>query len=366
MHIHIDSRNIRLWCHRHATPLAASMCGLLLSVLTASSSSLQLDGYLRVNLPGSNGRLMVTDQRPVQRGAASSSTRSVRARRIVRRAASAAVVRISLSSHRSSAASSHARSITMLRSGPQLAAAPVHTPAPDHAGTTPRHAGPPSDSAFPAFTRTAQPVANVPAWGDMTTPTEWNRSYAEMGPSDFVSVPDYDLSRLTVPLQELINPRNNSEITRKLYYSTRWFGAYDIDAGEFTGNHPGVDLKVALGTPVRAIAGGRVVSVTQNDRLGLYAVIEHRHPTDGAFYSVYAHLGSASVGSGDAVEPGQTIGAVGMTGNTSGPHLHLQVDRGEPGEAHLPYTPASMPSRDEATRRAVNPVNFIGRYANGE
>ncbi len=199
----------------------------------------------------------------------------------------------------------------------------------------------------------------------MTTPAEWERTYGEMTPADFVSLPGYDLTKLTVPLKDLLDPRNIPEITRKLAYSTRFFSAYDIDQGEFTGNHPGIDLKLALGTPLRSIAGGRVQSVGNNAALGLHVIIEHRHPTDGTFFSVYGHMASASVQAGDDVTPGQYIGAVGMTGNTTGPHVHWQIDRGHGETTHAPYAPASAPSAASAEEWTLNPIRFVQRYAGG-
>ena len=120
-----------------------------------------------------------------------------------------------------------------------------------------RHAAAPS-AVFPAFGHAVQPVQAVPNWGAMRSPKEWNRSYAEMDERDFVPVPDYDLTTLTIPIQSLLKraPGQVATLTDKLFYSTRYFGAYDLDAGEFTGAHAGIDLKLAEGTPVGAIAGG--------------------------------------------------------------------------------------------------------------
>ena len=222
--------------------------------------------------------------------------------------------------------------------------------------------------AFPAFARATYPVGRVPAWGAMKTPDEWNRDYGEMERSEFVAVPAYDLDDLTTPMADLLKDRDDPEtiriLTAKLFYSTRFFGSYDLDAGEFVGHHAGIDLKLPKGTPVGAIAGGRVSSVVRHESgLGLHVVIEHRLE-DETFYSIYGHLSSASVREGQDVAPGEAIGKVGSTGRSTAPHLHLQVDRGTSGESpHAVYWPEAMPTRAEAARRTVNPVSFISAHA---
>ena len=226
----------------------------------------------------------------------------------------------------------------------------------------------PSDG-FPPFIRTVNVVSKVPNWGAMRTPAEWNRTYDELTREDFVPLPAYRMSLLTVPMTSLTSPITDDtipEITRKLVYSTRYFGAYDLDAGEFTADHPGVDIKLARGTPVGSIAGGRVASVSTNAALGLHVIIEH-HIDGQAYYSIYGHFDSVSVSAGQTVVPGQTIGKVGMTGNTSAPHVHLQIDRGQAGDtAHVPYYPPSLPSPAEAALHVANPMVFIAAHAGGD
>jgi murein DD-endopeptidase MepM/ murein hydrolase activator NlpD len=207
---------------------------------------------------------------------------------------------------------------------------------------------------FPALERAVHPVSKVPNWGAMRSPAEWDRTYREMTSEDFVAVPAYNLRTLTIPMSTLakpsIQPESIPAITAKLYYSTRYKGSYDIDAGEHSGSHDGVDLKLALGTPLGAIAGGRVVDVLRNETLGLHVLIEHR--TDGERYlSIYGHLGSASVEAQQDVTPGQTIGTVGMTGNTSGPHLHLAVHR---AAGDTPWS--------ESLGESINPMTFIAQH----
>lgn len=225
---------------------------------------------------------------------------------------------------------------------------------------------------FPLFDRTVQPVSRVPNWGAMTKAEQWNRSYEELSEEDFVRVPPYDLNTLTTPMVDLLKDRFNPEtiriLTAKLYYSTRFFGKYDIDATEFTAVHPGIDLKLAEGTPIGAIAGGRVHAIRMDEEsLGLHAIVEHRAPDGETYYSIYGHMEAALVKAGDTVVPGQTIGHVGMTGHTTGPHIHLQVDHGEPNETfHEIYWPASVPSQGTADAHTVNPIEFIRQFADGE
>ena len=203
----------------------------------------------------------------------------------------------------------------------------------------------------------------------MTTPAEWNRTYKEMTDADYVKIPAYNMAVLTTPMASVTSPRNETNIaiiTAKLFYSTRYFSSYDIDAGEFTGTHAGIDIKLPLGTPIGAIGGGKVVTVENAGYLGLHVIIEHRLRNGETYYSIYAHLGNAAVNVGDVMIPGQYLGNVGMTGNTSGPHLHLQVDRGAAGEPHSEYHTDTIPSPAEAGEVTANPISFIGKWRNGD
>ncbi len=112
--------------------------------------------------------------------------------------------------------------------------------------------------------------------------------------------------------------------------------------------HRGVDIAVAQGTSIKAIQDGRVVSAGDMGSYGLCVVIE-----DGKGYqSRYAHCSSLSVSAGQEVQRGDVIGAVGSTGDSTGPHLHLEVmldgeylnpyyfvDTGGSGEAIGPTIP---------------------------
>jgi murein DD-endopeptidase MepM/ murein hydrolase activator NlpD len=87
--------------------------------------------------------------------------------------------------------------------------------------------------------------------------------------------------------------------------------------------HSGIDLAAAPGTPVYATLGGTVLVIISPGGFGLHIVIQHG---DG-LQSLYGHLSAVDVSSGQVVVTGQLIGAVGSTGNSTGPHLHFEIDR---------------------------------------
>jgi murein DD-endopeptidase MepM/ murein hydrolase activator NlpD len=96
----------------------------------------------------------------------------------------------------------------------------------------------------------------------------------------------------------------------------------------FTGNpkwHYGVDFAAERKTPVIASAAGTVTSVENNRLWGLRIQIAH-----GFGYStVYAHLGEAFVFKGKKVNQGDMIGTVGVSGLTTGPHVHYEIWHGD-------------------------------------
>lgn len=89
--------------------------------------------------------------------------------------------------------------------------------------------------------------------------------------------------------------------------------------------HPGIDIATGLGMPVRPIQDGTVQEVSYGFwGLGNHVVLDHGQQV----LSLYAHMGRVYVKKGDQVTPLSTLGQVGLTGRTSGPHTHLEVIRG--------------------------------------
>ena len=85
--------------------------------------------------------------------------------------------------------------------------------------------------------------------------------------------------------------------------------------------HNGVDFGAAAGTAILAAKSGTVTTAAYSGAWGYYVVINHG---DG-YSTLYAHQPSLSVSVGDYVTQGQTIGYVGSTGWSTGPHLHFTI-----------------------------------------
>lgn len=86
----------------------------------------------------------------------------------------------------------------------------------------------------------------------------------------------------------------------------------------------GVDLGAANGTTIRAAAGGEVIiskGSGWNGGYGSYIVIKHANGTQ----TLYAHTSANYVSPGQSVSQGESIGAVGSTGQSTGSHLHFEV-----------------------------------------
>lgn len=227
-----------------------------------------------------------------------------------------------------------------------------------------------ASDTFPPFGFAIAPFGFSPDWGSMKSTAQFTRSFCEMKPADFTAPPAYDIQVLTTPLAKLNGQPRTPEVTRditaKLFYSTRYLGKYDLDSAEYVATtHPALDIKMPKGTPVGAIAGGEVNAVGNDPQgLGIHVIIEHHLPQTGErVFSVYGHLQAAIVNAGDPIVPGQVIGIVGNTGDSTAPHLHLQIDRARTGElVHAVYVPGSSTTIAEATRMTIHPIDFLRQY----
>lgn len=101
------------------------------------------------------------------------------------------------------------------------------------------------------------------------------------------------------------------------YRLTAGFGEF----GLWSHAHTGQDFAAPVGTPVHALADGTIIFASYDGAYGNKIAIQHT----GGLVTWYAHLSAYEVKLGDNVVAGQLIGRVGSTGNTTGPHLHLEI-----------------------------------------
>lgn len=102
---------------------------------------------------------------------------------------------------------------------------------------------------------------------------------------------------------------------------TSGFGYRDAPTAGATSKHDGIDYGASSGTPIYAADSGTVITAQYNSARGYYIVINHGN----GMQTWYQHCSALYVSVGDKVSRGQNIAAVGMTGISTGPHLHFEV-----------------------------------------
>lgn len=105
------------------------------------------------------------------------------------------------------------------------------------------------------------------------------------------------------------------------------YGPREAPCGGCSTFHQGLDMTPGEGTPIDAIAAGTVIAAEESDS-GFGVSVQVEHVVAGRKYvSLYAHMqfGSLEVTEGDIIAVGQKIGEVGNTGQSTGPHLHLEI-----------------------------------------
>ena len=105
--------------------------------------------------------------------------------------------------------------------------------------------------------------------------------------------------------------------------NTSPFGEREQPTAGASTNHKGVDLAAPEGTEIGAAKSGTVLVAEYDPSAGYYVVIEH----DNGYRSVYMHMSSFDVQVGQTVSQGETIGACGSTGVSTGSHLHFGISQ---------------------------------------
>lgn len=215
------------------------------------------------------------------------------------------------------------------------------------------------------FNGAMMPLAFVPDWKK----ADYINNRATL---DYSAVNQFDL--VPLPRFENLTTDFNSMFT----YLTVFRGRYmDEERLPNAGSHDGVDIRAPIGTPIFAIGNGKIVRAKDNPN-EKYITIEHKNVKYkgevGKYYSSYLHLSQVLVQPGDVVDKWTLIGRVGMTGYTTTPHLHIQVDNEE--APFYPYWPFTLTEAAEAgysffegvdaglnqdliAKYSVDPIDFI-------
>lgn len=162
-----------------------------------------------------------------------------------------------------------------------------------------------------------------------------------------VSAKQYQEQHLSVP-PRMVNPspEDQQRIARELKLSTETYRTFKAAAnvptrfilpvegrysspfglrrffnGEPRNPHSGIDLAAPTGTPIRAPAAGRVLATGDFYYNGKTVFLDHGQ----GLITMFCHLDSITVKTGQVIETGQSLGTVGATGRVTGPHLHWSV-----------------------------------------
>ena len=96
---------------------------------------------------------------------------------------------------------------------------------------------------------------------------------------------------------------------------------YGVSSRIRKSTHTGLDISAVTGTDIKVVADGTVISAGYSGSYGYLVKVDHGNGVE----TWYAHTSKMYVKKGDTVKAGDVIAAVGSTGNSTGPHLHLEI-----------------------------------------
>lgn len=96
---------------------------------------------------------------------------------------------------------------------------------------------------------------------------------------------------------------------------------YGVSSRIRSSNHTGLDIAAPTGTPIQVVSDGTVISAQYTGSYGNLVKVDHGNGVE----TWYAHTSRMYVTAGQKVKAGDTIAAVGSTGNSTGPHLHFEI-----------------------------------------
>lgn len=223
------------------------------------------------------------------------------------------------------------------------------------------------------FDGTIYPISYVPNWLNVKN-TYKTLKYDEIPVSEFINIPRYDVNVLSNT-----DTKDKNALLTRFTYITPYMGSYRMNYEEYDGSHLAVDIRAPLGTPILAIANGVVTKVKDTETGdGKYVIIRHDNVsvngTTETVYSAYEHVNDIVAVEGTKIKRGDLIARVGMTGITTTPHLHFQIDRAS--APYHPYWPYSFSDanklgldfftainvglgKENAIAHTIHPLEFI-------
>jgi murein DD-endopeptidase MepM/ murein hydrolase activator NlpD len=147
------------------------------------------------------------------------------------------------------------------------------------------------------------PIAAAPAAGIHDLPTGEHEDADE--PLDFARLAGLDVKLMPIDFARV----------------TSQFGHRTDPINRSRSFHAGIDFGASHGTPIQAVASGKVILAGHQSAYGNVVVIEHRP----GYRTLYAHASKLLVRAGQAVKAGDVIAKVGSTGRSTGAHLHFEV-----------------------------------------
>lgn len=138
--------------------------------------------------------------------------------------------------------------------------------------------------------------------------------------------PTYNIPPLRQAIVKAQNQEQKEEIITSSFSKPLILPHPGYLSTRFSPYHPGIDIAAGLGMFIHPIIDGEVSEVGR-DLFGLGNFVEVSH--ENGFKSKYAHMGKIYVKAGGKVRSWNILGEVGLTGNTSGPHTHLEVTLNE-------------------------------------
>ncbi len=177
----------------------------------------------------------------------------------------------------------------------------------------------------------AAQAAEAPIPANLALTDDVNQQQVKLSIDQFYALRDQALSgRVSRALEGGLTPSFSGDWTQLADAPSMWpiEGPVTSSFGEredpFNGEgtfHSGVDISAAYGAAVRATADGDVTGESMGAGYGRQVVLNHGHDV----MTVYGHLSSIAVVSGQHVTRGEVIGYVGQSGRSTGPHLHYEV-----------------------------------------